>query len=61
LEVSEHDHVETIADLSHVNPINRIFALGKINKILKPYADNDAPAPAPIDVRLLKGFYVNNI
>jgi len=41
--------------------MNRVFALGKINRILKTYAEEDAPAPVPIDRRLLKGFYVNNL
>jgi hypothetical protein len=35
--------------------------LGKINKILKPYAEPGAPPPKLTDIRLLKGFYLNSV
>jgi len=42
--------------------LERIFALGKINRILKTFIDSssDKDKTNTLDKRLLKGFYVND-
>ena len=57
-EVSEEDNEVTIMNLNHKEPMERVFALGKINRVLSNYANKDLDK---FDKRLLKGFYINDI
>ena len=59
--MSEYEQDKTMAELHAKEPMLRVFALGKINRILKDFAIEDAPSLTQFDKRLLKGFYVNNL
>lgn len=43
--------------MTNKDPMQRVFALGKLNRILKVYTDSTKTA---FDRRLLKGFYIND-
>lgn len=48
---------EHFEDLSHKHPMTRVFALGKLNRVLERFKNAEL---SPLDIRLLKGFYVDN-
>jgi len=55
------DYAELINGLHHENPMPRIFALGKINRAMGEFADDDKNTrPSDMTRRLLKGFYTQD-
>ena len=59
-EVSNVDAADIFNNVASQDPMKRVFALGKMNRILKDYCVIGAPKLKDIDKRLLKGFYVSN-
>lgn len=55
--VSSDDGNLTLEQLTSANPMPRLFALGRANKILQDYKDQRLDQ---LDVRLLKGFYIED-
>jgi hypothetical protein len=53
------DHADTFKNLESHDPLNRIFALSKVNKALKTFSTDTKISK--LDKRLLKGFYVHDI
>jgi hypothetical protein len=45
-------------DLQNKNPLPRIFALGKINRVIQKFVKTKLDN---FDKRLLKGFYINDV
>jgi hypothetical protein len=43
--------------LTHAEPLVRVFALGKLNRVLRNY---DKSKLSKLDIRFLKGFYIQN-
>jgi len=43
--------------LNHEEPMVRVFALGKLNKVLRKFENSKM---STLDQRLLKGFYITN-
>jgi hypothetical protein len=52
-------------DMEHPKALARIFALGRVNRTLQQYSKNSGdkkPAKlSELDIRLLKGFYTNQL
>jgi hypothetical protein len=54
------DYAELVNGLEHPKPMQRIFTLGKVNRALREYVDDDAEKMTPMTKRLLKGFYTQD-
>jgi len=54
----DEDFVEVFENLTHKKPMVRVFALGKLNRILQSFENKKLSS---MDRRLLKGFYVQNM
>ena len=55
----QEDFGRDVKDLSHVDHGVKVFALGKIMRILKSYTDGKTEI-TPLDRRLIKGFYTTD-
>jgi hypothetical protein len=54
----ESDFDKIMKDLEHKKVINRIFALGRINRSVRHFTEHGKLSD--LDIRLLKGFYTSN-